>query len=177
MTAGSGSARRRARFPFPLSLSLFPFVALACTAITVRPTYRPFPLAVFDTLTAKPDEIIAGAVDGIAALGLVVRVATPAEGYVETRWYDVEAHRSRRTVTDPDRTVRIRVWADLVAPLQSQVVIEAVRRRSLDPSVPEREDEAMVPPGSRGDSLAQALRRAIAARFGGDGPPAPGSAP
>ena len=49
-------------------------VAQGCTAITVRPTYRPFPLATFDTVTAKPPDIVAGAAEEVTRLGVAVRV-------------------------------------------------------------------------------------------------------
>ncbi|MSR07236.1 MAG: hypothetical protein EXR93_09255 [Gemmatimonadetes bacterium] len=142
-------------------------VSQACTAITVRPTYRPFPLAAFDTVTAKPPSVITGASADLVRLGLTVRTITAAEGYLETRWFDLGEKRSRREVANPDRTVRIRVWADLVTPLQSEVIVEAVHQRLLDPSVPERENEVVAVAGSPGDSIAQALRTAIKARFGG----------
>jgi len=155
------------RFPFPFSL-LF-LAAIGCTAITVRPTYRPFPLAAFDTVTAKPPDVVSAAGEEVKLLGLSVRVMTPAEGYLETRWFDLRNKTSRSRVTNPDRTVRLRVWVDLVTPLQSQVVVEAVQRRSLDPSLPEREDEVVVPGGAPGDSLGQALRAVIKKRFAGGG--------
>ena len=140
-------------------------VAQGCTAITVRPTYRPFPLATFDTVTAKPPDIVAGTAEDVARLGFAVRVVTPAEGYLETRWFDIRTRQSRSEVRAPDHTVRIRVWVDLVTPAQSQVVIETVRRRSLDPSVPEREGEVVVAAGSPGDSLTTVLRTSIKRRF------------
>src|SRR5206468_4329018 len=65
-------------FPFPFSL-LF-LAAIGCTAITVRPTYRPFPLAAFDTVTAKPPDVLSAAGEEVKRLGLSVRVMTPAEG-------------------------------------------------------------------------------------------------
>lgn len=141
--------------------------AQACTAITLRPTYRPLPLASFDTVTAKPPDVVTAAAAEIGRLGLTVRVGAPAEGYLETRWFDLRSRMSRSGVIDPDRTVRVRVWADLVTPLQTEVVVEAAQRRSLDPSVPEREDEIVAPPGTPADSLGQALRKAIKERFGG----------
>lgn len=138
---------------------------IACTAITVRPTYRPFPLATFDTVTAKPPDIVTGAAEEVVRLGFAVRALTPAEGYLETRWFDLRTRRSRSEVRAPDHTVRIRVWVDLVTPAQSQVVIETVRRRSLDPSLPVREGEVVVAAGTPGDSLTTALRALIKRRF------------
>ena len=157
------SVRTILRSPVPIPLLLF----VACTAITVRPSYRPFPLASYDTVTAQPPDVITAAAEEVVRLGLTVRVVTAAEGYLETRWLDLETRRSRSRVTHPDRAMRLRVWADLVTPLQTQVVVEAVQRQSLDPSVPEREDEIVAAAGSPADSITQSLRAAIKARFKG----------
>ena len=160
-----GTVRPTRRLLFSLPLSTFPLLLLACTAITVRPTYRPFPLAGMDTLTAMPPEIISAAGEEVKRLGLEVRVVTAPEGYLETRWFDLRAKTSRSSVANPDHTIRVRVWADLITPLQSQLVVETVQRRSLDPSVPEREDETVVAAGTPADSVTRTLRAAIKARF------------
>jgi hypothetical protein len=88
------------------------------------------------------------------------------EGYLETRWFNVVSRRSQRYNTDPARQVRMRVWTDLVTPRESQVVVETVYRRTIDPSTPDREVEWVVEPGTPGDSLTQAVRAAVKRQFG-----------
>jgi len=162
-----GGKRRAAGKLLPRTLpsSLFPVLFFSCSAITVRPSYGPFPRAAHDTLDAQPDAVITAAADSLRAIGFDLRVVTPAEGYLETRWFDPATRRSRGTNEDPSRLYRVRVWADLVTPRRSQIVVESVRRRSVDPSLPEREDEFIPAPGTPGDSLTQRLRRALKAQF------------
>jgi len=102
----------------------------------------------------------------VTALGFRLKAASAPEGYLETRWLDLVTHRSHRWNTDPAHLVRMRVWADLVAPRQTQVVIETVARRGLDPSVPDREDEQVVKAGTPGDSLTQVVQAGLREKFG-----------
>jgi hypothetical protein len=134
----------------------------------LRPSFRPFPLAPVDTVTADPGAVIGEAAIQLQKLGLVVRVDDAPEGYLETDWFDPATRHSQRSDTEPANRVRVRVWADLITPRQTQMTVEAVFRRTLDPSIPEREDELAAPPGSPGDSLTKAARAAVRERFGSD---------
>jgi hypothetical protein len=142
----------------------------ACTAITTRPSFRPFPLAPADTVPAQPPAVIEDAARRLAEMGLRVQVAVPAEGYLETRWYHPETGRSFRANEDPGSLFRVRVWADLVTPSQTRIVVESVYRNVVDPSLPPRVDERVAPPGSPGDSVATRLLVAMDQRFTGAAP-------
>jgi hypothetical protein len=93
------------------------------------------------------------------------------EGYLQTRWFDVTTRRSHRANTNPERLVRLRVWTDLVTPRETQVVIETVYRRTIDPSVPDREVELVADPGTSADSLTRAVLAALRTHFGKVQPP------
>ncbi len=145
---------------------LFPFfVLLSCTSITTRPSIRPFPLAAVDTVVGNPAAVIEAARASVVALGIGIAAVSAPEGYLETRWFDAAARRSHRANTNPERLVRLRVWTDLVTPRESQVVVETVHRRTIDPSVPDREVELVAEPGTPGDSLTQAVRAAVKKQF------------
>ena len=88
-----------------------------------------------------------------------------AEGYLETRWFNPRTRSSRRENTDPSNLVRLRVWTDLVTPRETQVVVETVRRITIDPSVPDREVEVVAGPGTPGDSLTRVVRDFVRQRF------------
>jgi hypothetical protein len=153
------------RLTFLLSLFSFP-AFLCCTSITTRPNIRPFPLATFDTVVANPAAVIEAAQKGVTDLGLQISAVSVAEGYLETRWFDVRTRRSHRTNTNPELLVRLRVWADLATPRESQVVIETVRRQTIDPSVPDREVELVAEAGTPGDSLTHAIQTVVRSQFG-----------
>ena len=97
-------------------------------------------------------------------MGLKVAVADPAEGYLETAWYDIQR---RATVTgrarDLDQVVRLRFFADPTAG-RTRLAAECVRRIAEDPSEPERDLERMVPDSSPGrillDSIISRLKTA-----------------
>src|SRR3990170_2995148 len=150
-SGSAGSTLPSSLFPLPLFV-----LALSCTSITTRPNIQPFPMASVDTLVGDPAGVLGAAREAVGALGMQVGVASAAEGYLETRWFDVITHQSRRSNTNPERLVRMRVWTDLVTPSETQVVVETVYRSTIDPSVPDREVELVTSPGTAGDSLTQA---------------------
>jgi hypothetical protein len=98
--------------------------------------------------------------------GLRVRAASPAEGYLETAWFDP---RTRVSVGQEhrhaERVFRIRAFADSVPPVKSELTLEAVYRRTADPSATGREEEIVVPPGQPGDSVAQRVLEVLRTRF------------
>lgn len=127
----------------------------ACGSAVVRPSFRPFPNAPVDTIPGDADRVVTAAAARIAQRGLEIRLNAPREGYLETRWFDLVARRSVAIGADPNRVIRLRLFADPVTPRATLLTIEALYRRTLDPSIPEREAELMVPPGTPGDSLAR----------------------
>ena len=142
-----------------------------------RPNIRPFPQAAFDTLVADPAALVDSARAAVASIGMNVRAFSAPEGYLETRWFDLQSKRSHSGNDHPSRLVRLRVWTDLVTPRESQIVVETVYRRTIDPSVPDREVELVADPGSAADSLTQAVRAAVKRQFPAPRPtpPSPGA--
>lgn len=136
--------------------------AAACTAVGARPFFAPLPDALLDTLSTEPHTVITALTDLVVGEGLTVRVASPAEGYLETEWFDVVERRSTSgTGLDPRREVRLRFFADLVDEGKTQVAAEAVMRKFVDPSLASRENEVMAPPGHAGDELVRRIFSAL----------------
>lgn len=157
------SAERRARTLVLVAAALA--AQAGCARLGgLRPRYGPVPGSITLELEAQPDVVIEAAARAVVAAGLRVAHSDPAEGYLETAWYDV---RRRRTVSaaarDLDRVVKLRFFADPTAG-HSRLSAECVRRIAYDPSEPERDLERMVPDGSPGrvilDSLVAHLRMA-----------------
>ncbi len=151
-------------------LTLLPFllaVVAACGAVNDRPYLDPLPNAVVDTLHALPGVLIPEIEGMVMAEGLTVRLSTAREGYLETDWYDTETRRSgARRTRDPHRVVRLRFFANRIGEDLTELVTEAVIRRTLDPSLPERENERMVPAGHAGREILERILTALAERFG-----------
>ncbi len=165
----SGGAGRR-RIPVWLMLALLP-LAGACKATAVRPYITPFPDAPRDTLQADPADVIIELSGLVTAEGLQVGAVSAEEGYLETGWYDVESHSPTGSFgPDVDRYIRLRFFVDPVNPLLTLLVSEAVMRRTLDPSLSEREAETLVPPDHEGEQMLNRIRDALRNRHGGPSP-------
>jgi hypothetical protein len=140
---------------------------VCCTAVTTRPRFGPIPGALVDTLTADPGSVIKTLETTLAGRGFHVRKASEAEGYVETAWFDPVTKRSvGQEHMHTQRVIRVRAFADSIPPNRCQLTVETVYRRVADPSQPGREEEILVPPGSRADSLTRAILTDLRQRFG-----------
>lgn len=136
-------------------------VTMACGSIGARPYLTPLPDAVLDTIANGPAAVI-GQIQTLAiGEGLEIRVSSPAEGYLETEWYDVDRRGSVGASLDPRRIVRFRFFADEVGSTRTVLYSEAVTLRAIDPSVPERQNEVMVRPGHPGDQILQRILIAL----------------
>ncbi len=84
-------------------------------------------------------------------------MADPAEGYLESSWYDLGR---RATVSgrarDLDQVVKLRFFADPTAG-RTRLAAECVRRFAYDPSEPERDLERMVPDSTPGHVLLDSI--------------------
>ena len=139
----------------------------ACTAVTTRPRFGPKPGAPVDTLTTSPGEVVRTLATTLAERGFKVRTASEAEGYVETAWFDPVTKRSvGQEHLHTGRVFRVRAFVDSIPPNRCQLAMETVYRRIADPSQPGREEEILVAPGSRPDSLTQAILADLRQRFG-----------
>jgi hypothetical protein len=137
-------------------------VCAACGAGGVRATFRPFPQAITDTITGEPDAIVAQIAELLRAKGIELRWVRHREGYVETKWFDpVSGRTGGGRSLNTEGIVRMRFWTDRVMEHRSVVVGEAVRRRVVDPSLPDRETEVHVPPDHQGYAILQSIFEAL----------------
>jgi hypothetical protein len=166
--AATGAGARLIRSAIRNPQSAFLLLA-ACTPVTSRPPFLPYPQAQVAVIDAPPAQLVPEAVGWLTSQGLRVQWSSPQDGYVETAWYDVRSRQSVEGQTDPGdllNTVKIRCWADPNVPGKSQLTVEAVYRPLLDPSRPERDLEEVVPQGSDGYRIAQQLIDAMKQKFG-----------
>jgi hypothetical protein len=141
----------------------------SCTPVTTRPDFRPGPRALVAILNARPDRVTLGIDSLVPAESLEVAHFNVRDGYVETAWYDVRAHRARhheRDIADLSATVKIRFWADPWVPGQTRLTVEPVYRPRIDPSRVERDLEVIVSKENEGYKIAEKLVDKLKARFG-----------
>lgn len=159
-------------------LKALAFAPIACTVIVacgaggVRPWFDPFPEAQLDTVSVPANTAATLIGELLASEGVEVKYIRPDEGYVETRWFDVQtAHTASSTGLETDSTVRLRFWINPVTPTESEILGEAAKRRVIDPSLPERETEVPVPPDHSGEKLVKRILAMLKQRTGGQPPP------
>jgi len=141
----------------------------ACTPITTRPDFRPDPRALSIILDARPERVTTMLDSLVAAESLEVARANVRDGYVETAWYDTQAHRVRhheREITNLAATVKIRFWADPWVPGQTRLTTEPVYRPRYDPSRPARDLEVIASKEHEGYKIAQRLVDKLKQKFG-----------
>jgi hypothetical protein len=132
--------------------------AAACGANNVRPKFEPFMDAVVDTIPALPDVVVDSLAIVLTQRGFQIARVAASEGFLETKWFDLNADRSGGTYTlHPDQVIRLRFFADPGRNNGTVLRSEAAYRPRLDPSLPDRVAEAMVPVDHRGDSLLQSV--------------------
>lgn len=138
----------------------------------LRPRYGPIAGSVSIELEAQPDSVIAAVRRQVDSAGFAVRLIDPAEGYLETAWFDLAA---RRSVSDRnrdlDQTVKLRFFSDPTAG-HTRLAAECVRRIAFDPSEPERDLERMVPDSTPGRMLLDSVLAKLKAEY-----PMPAAAP
>ena len=144
-------------------------VLAACSPVTTRPPFLPYPQALVTVLDAPPNRVVPEALGWLTSQGLQAQWSSPQDGYVESAWFNLRTHTSVFGEGDPGDllfTVKIRCWADPDIPGKTQLTVEAVYRPVLDPSRPERDLEEIVPQGSEGYRIAQQLIDALKQKFG-----------
>lgn len=134
----------------------------ACGAANVRPYLVPFPEALVDTVPGEAERAVSLLVGLLEVRGIPVVVASPEEGYIESRWHETGVD---STAPHLGSRVRFRFWVDPIGLGRAQVVGEAVGEHTLDPSLPPRERESMVPPAHPGHQLLRAVIAALKERF------------
>ena len=136
-------------------------VSVACGSVGARPYFTPLPDAVVDTVPAEAPVVISQLQTLAVGEGLAIRASSPAEGYLETEWYDVDRRGPVGGSLDPRRIVRLRFFADMTGANSTVLSSEAVTLRAIDPSIPERQNEVMVPPGHLGNQILERILIAL----------------
>lgn len=138
--------------------------AAACGAANIRPYITSFPGAPRDTVRGDPAVIVPHLVRLLAAESIAVKIASPEEGYIESRWRDLrELGATGPFPYGPE--VRYRFWVDPLGLGRTQVIGEVVGRGTVDPSLPERLREVLLPAEHRGRALLDSIMSAVRERY------------
>jgi hypothetical protein len=111
----------------------------------VRPNITPLAGSDTRTVEAPADAVTRAIKAALDSSGVPVVAFAADEGYVETAWMDARTHAVRAPgPANLGTTIKIRFFADPVAG-QTRLVAECVRRYLVDPSLPARELEQVLP--------------------------------
>lgn len=154
--------------------------ALACRATTQRPPFQPFPATQPIEVELEMAEATDTLARRLAADSIPVGRVVPADGYLETPWFDAASGTptSRRPV-GPE-VVRVRGWVTPSKAYHSEVQVEAVYRPVADPSLDERELERVVSDSHPATLRVRRVLQGILRQFGDSAalaklfPPEPG---
>lgn len=139
----------------------------ACAAGGIRPAYEPFPDARVDTINAAPVDVIQEAVARVSVENMRGAWESAEEGFFETQWFNVVTQESGKSdLSNLDRIILLRFWADPIEGGKTRLTSEAVYQRTVDTSRPPRDREMSVPVGHAGDRLRARVIDGIKERFG-----------
>ena len=124
---------------------------LACTPVTTRPRFEPFPEAQVLVVRGNPQRVTAEVNTWFGAERVPVAFMSPIDGYIETDWH---------------QGAKLRAWANPAAPGSTRIIVEAVIRPFEDPSRQERDLERPAPVDHAGHRLAEQLLTTLRERFG-----------
>jgi hypothetical protein len=142
-------------------------LAAGCASGGLRPSYEPFPNARVDTINALPADVIQEAEARLHAVNMRPNWTSPAEGFLESQWFNVVTQESGvQDRANLDRVILIRFFADSIETGKTRLTSEAVHLRTIDPSVMPRDREMIVPPGHAGDRLLAQIIDGMRERFG-----------
>ncbi len=163
---------RRCGFQFRIPHSAFRIVVLAaaCSPVSNRPNFAPFPEAVTIVVDQPPLRVLGQVQDWLMTAGLELERASVEDRFVETAWYDTRTRRSTRgrgATVDAGAAVKLRCWVDPEAPGKSKLTVEVVIRPRWDPSRTERDLETFVPLNHEGRKLIDQLLAGVKEKNGG----------
>jgi hypothetical protein len=161
--------RRRTRTEGDKLRSAVLLLAAACSPVTQRPAFAPFPEAPAAVLNAPPLRVQGEVQAWLTDQGLQFEIASLQDRYLETAWYDTNSRRSRAGRGEglpATTTFKVRCWIDPDAPGRAKLTVEAVVRPTLDPSRSERDLEVLAPADHPGRLLADRLLGELKKKLG-----------
>jgi hypothetical protein len=118
-----------------------------------------------DTLLGEPEAVVQQLAESLRADSIGIRAMSREEGYLESDRFDARAIEGDTTAASISRFVRLRFWVDPIGGGDVQIAAEAVAERTVDPSLPPRQREVMVPLNHPGRRVLDQILVDLRARF------------
>jgi hypothetical protein len=139
----------------------------ACQLASTRPGFEPFPEARRAAVALSRAEATDRLAEALRADSIPVSRVEPRDGYVETPWFDAESGQPTSGRPIGPGIVRVRGWIEPARVRHSELVVETVFRRVVDPSLPERELERSVAPDHPVAQRVDSVLARLAGRYEG----------
>lgn len=149
-----------------------------CYLESTRPAFGPLPEAsTFEVELAVPEatQRLAEALrnDSIPALEV-----HPRDGWLQTPWFHAASGARAEGAPVGEGVVRVRGWVEVGRPGHSDITLETVYHRVVDPSVPERQLDRIVGPTNPAAIRVKVVIDSLQHRYGEPPPPiAPAAGP
>jgi hypothetical protein len=144
---------------------------VACRPATNRPALVPRPEAAGQEIRLPVREATRRLAEALRADTIPIRRVELRDGYMETPWFDAATGRPTTRRAVGTGVVRVRAWADPARPGSSLLTVETVYQPLLDPSLPDRELEQVVPADHRVAKKVVGVLAGMAQRYGAPPPP------
>jgi hypothetical protein len=142
-------------------------VLAACQLATARPPFEPFPEARHADVALGRLEATERLAEALRADSIPVTRVESRDGYVESPWFSAETGLPVSRGQAGEGVVRVRGWIEPARVRSSELRVETVFRRVMDPSLPERELERAVRPDHPVAQRIDSLLARLARRYGG----------
>lgn len=134
--------------PGPSRAALAVLLLVGCNPNTTRPRLVPFPEAQETEMRAAIPKAVDELARALRADSVPVRRIETQDGWMDTGWFDVATLTPATGQFTGPGIARVRAFIGPSRPKYAELTVEAVYRRMIDPSVPERELERPLPPDS-----------------------------
>jgi hypothetical protein len=144
-----------------------------CFLASTRPAFAPFPEAPAIEVELTVPEATRRLAEALRADSIPVSRVEVRDGWLETPWFDAATGAPVGHVPVGLEIVRVRGWIDVGRPEHSNLTVETVYHRVVDPSRPERLLDRIAAPDNPAVVRVKGTLDSLEHRYGTPAPPPP----
>ncbi|HET7599324.1 MAG TPA: hypothetical protein VFK09_03485 [Gemmatimonadales bacterium] len=145
----------------------------ACVLATTRPPHQPLPEASTVELELTVPDATRRVAEALRAADVPVVRVEPRDGWLETPWFEAASGKPTSATPVGSAIVRVRGWVDVGRPEHSDVTVETVFHRVVDPSASDRSLDRIAGPDNPAVKRVQGVLDSLRRRYGEPPPPPP----
>ncbi len=157
----------------PVRLAAGGLVLAGCFLASTRPAFAPLPEAPTAEVELAVPEAARKLADALRSDSIPVSRVEMQDGWLETPWFDAASGVPVGRMPVGPEMVRVRGWIDVGRPGHSDLTVETVYHRVVDPSRPERLLDRIAAPDNPAVVRVKAVLDSLVRRYGTPPPPPP----